>query len=84
MEKQSEVRGDADQAARSRSGRIRNSGDAARAFRQLNRWPRERFQMIGVDAKGRPIAFYDSSPARSPRRACIRAKSGARSIRPRA
>jgi DNA repair protein RadC len=41
------------------TGRIRGAEDAAQAFRQLNRSPRERFQMIGVDAVGRPVAFYD-------------------------
>ena len=41
------------------AGRIRTVEDAATAFAQLNRWPRERFQMIGVDDRGKPIAFYD-------------------------
>lgn len=40
-------------------GRILTAVDAAHAFKELNTWPRERFQMIGVDAKGRPVAFYD-------------------------
>lgn len=40
-------------------GKIETAEDAAAAFAQLNDYPRERFQMIGLDKNRRPIAFYD-------------------------
>lgn len=40
-------------------GKIENARDAAQAFMQLIRSPRERFQVIALDAEQKPIAAYD-------------------------
>lgn len=39
--------------------RIVGAVEAALAFRQLTKNPREKFHMIGVDIRGQPIAYYD-------------------------
>ena len=38
--------------------RIRESGEAASVFQHLNDSPMEKFQVLGLDAKDKPIAFF--------------------------
>ena len=39
--------------------RVRTADDAAAVFQHLNKSPMEKFQVLGLDAKGKPIAFFD-------------------------
>ena len=39
--------------------RIRSAGEAASVFQDLNRSPREKFQVLGLDKNNKPIAFFD-------------------------
>lgn len=41
------------------SGIIETTDQAASVFAALNTYPRERFQMLGVDKNGKPTAFFD-------------------------
>lgn len=46
-------------AVRLPAGKINDKFEAAQAFSQLARHPRERFQVIGLDENDRPVAYYD-------------------------
>lgn len=39
--------------------RVRDAGEAASIFQDLNRSPMEKFQVLGLDEKNKPIAFFD-------------------------
>lgn len=39
--------------------RVRSASEAAGVFQDLNKSPRERFQVLGLDANDKPIAFFD-------------------------
>lgn len=41
------------------AGKVENAEQAAQAFQQLRKYPRERFQVLGLNANNEPVAYFD-------------------------